>query len=135
MTVPLYCGRCCSSHWTDSASRWLVGSSSNRMSGSWISSRQSATRRFSPPDSTSTWVSGGGHRRASMAISSWFSSSQPLTASICSCRRLCFSSSFSISSGESSSPSRLRSEEHTSELQSPCNLVCRLLLEKKKKRV
>src|SRR2546426_6747116 len=31
-------------------------------------------------------------------------------------------------SGES-----MRSEEHTSELQSPCNLVCRLLLEKKKK--
>src|SRR2546426_6669961 len=30
-------------------------------------------------------------------------------------------------------PARTRSEEHTSELQSPCNLVCRLLLEKKKK--
>src|SRR5256885_5473789 len=29
--------------------------------------------------------------------------------------------------------SGVRSEEHTSELQSPCNLVCRLLLEKKKK--
>src|SRR5256885_10084206 len=29
------------------------------------------------------------------------------------------------------SPSLLRSEEHTSALQSPCNLVCRLLLEKK----
>src|SRR3989454_8356127 len=28
-------------------------------------------------------------------------------------------------------PGDLRSEEHTSELQSPCNLVCRLLLEKK----
>src|SRR5256885_12136298 len=28
-----------------------------------------------------------------------------------------------------------RSEEHTSELQSPCNIVCRLLLEKKKKKV
>src|SRR2546426_3765214 len=28
---------------------------------------------------------------------------------------------------------RKRSEEHTSELQSPCNLVCRLLLEKKKR--
>src|SRR5256885_11854601 len=28
-----------------------------------------------------------------------------------------------------------RSEEHTSELQSPCNLVCRLLLEKKKENV
>src|SRR6266446_5380998 len=36
------------------------------------------------------------------------------------------------------SPSRAsgrRSEEHTSELQSPCNLVCRLLLEKKKKNI
>src|SRR5256885_8708542 len=30
------------------------------------------------------------------------------------------------------SGSYVRSEEHTSELQSPCNLVCRLLLEKKK---
>src|SRR5205807_4089496 len=29
-------------------------------------------------------------------------------------------------------PVEFRSEEHTSELQSPCNLVCRLLLEKKK---
>src|SRR2546426_6151199 len=29
----------------------------------------------------------------------------------------------------------IRSEEHTSELQSPCNLVCRLLLEKKKKNI
>src|SRR2546426_3602796 len=32
-----------------------------------------------------------------------------------------------------SNPPGSRSEEHTSELQSPCNLVCRLLLEKKKK--
>src|SRR5947208_15442819 len=31
-------------------------------------------------------------------------------------------------------PGRLRSEEHTSELQSPDHLVCRLLLEKKKKK-
>src|SRR5256885_11652194 len=30
-------------------------------------------------------------------------------------------------------PYRPRSEEHTSELQSPCNIVCRLLLEKKKR--
>src|SRR2546426_7612258 len=35
--------------------------------------------------------------------------------------------------GEDGSRTRRRSEEHTSELQSPCNLVCRLLLEKKKK--
>src|SRR5256885_10869552 len=44
--------------------------------------------------------------------------------------------------GASLAPSTLRctqrlnrSEEHTSELQSPCNLVCRLLLEKKKNRL
>src|SRR5256885_12457085 len=35
--------------------------------------------------------------------------------------------------GEPGAPGR--SEEHTSELQSPCNLVCRLLLEKKKKKL
>src|SRR5256885_12531770 len=35
-------------------------------------------------------------------------------------------------SGIKTSVSLYRSEEHTSELQSPCNLVCRLLLEKKK---
>src|SRR2546426_8467866 len=33
---------------------------------------------------------------------------------------------------EGARPIGVRSEEHTSELQSPCNLVCRLLLEKKK---
>src|SRR5688500_19804683 len=35
--------------------------------------------------------------------------------------------------GDDAARRALRSEEHTSELQSPCNLVCRLLLEKKKK--
>src|SRR5256885_981984 len=35
------------------------------------------------------------------------------------------------SGGEEINDDRTRSEEHTSELQSPCNLVCRLLLEKK----
>src|SRR2546426_9338555 len=39
---------------------------------------------------------------------------------------------FLPSSDEISPVSSPRSEEHTSELQSPCNLVCRLLLEKKK---
>src|SRR5256885_17230566 len=36
------------------------------------------------------------------------------------------------SPGPRAERSERRSEEHTSELQSPCNLVCRLLLEKKK---
>src|SRR2546426_8747218 len=38
---------------------------------------------------------------------------------------------FSLGLGQRTDP---RSEEHTSELQSPCNLVCRLVLEKKKKK-
>src|SRR3989454_628163 len=37
-----------------------------------------------------------------------------------------------LAQGQEHSGSAGRSEEHTSELQSPCNLVCRLLLEKKK---
>src|SRR5256885_2382979 len=37
-----------------------------------------------------------------------------------------------LSNRASGPAQKLRSEEHTSELQSPCNLVCRLLLEKKK---
>src|SRR5256885_3323276 len=39
--------------------------------------------------------------------------------------------SSAIASGISSTRRSSRSEEHTSELQAPCNLVCRLLLEKK----
>src|SRR5256885_13154015 len=41
---------------------------------------------------------------------------------------------FELASASRLLTDQLRSEEHTSELQSPCNLVCRLLLEKKKKR-
>src|SRR5256885_6821189 len=42
------------------------------------------------------------------------------------------SESVSTDSGTQHCAAGVRSEEHTSELQSPCNLVCRLLLEKKK---
>src|SRR5256885_10136179 len=42
----------------------------------------------------------------------------------------CHGVTSSIAAARIARPSR--SEEHTSELQSPCNLVCRLLLEKKK---
>src|SRR2546426_8542726 len=41
---------------------------------------------------------------------------------------------FVIGKSNELAAAELRSEEHTSELQSPCNLVCRLLLEKKKKK-
>src|SRR6266446_7313042 len=41
----------------------------------------------------------------------------------------------SILPAPGTTPSNVRSGEHTSELQSPCNLVCRLLLEKKKKQI
>src|SRR5256885_11292743 len=49
---------------------------------------------------------------------------------------MAYSSYISWQTPESPVPNEVypaRSEEHTSELQSPCNLVCRLLLEKKKK--
>src|SRR5688500_19488338 len=48
-----------------------------------------------------------------------FSASAPLLASMVVC----------LSNRNRQSISRRRSEEHTSELQSPCNIVCRLLLE------
>src|SRR2546426_7554152 len=53
-------------------------------------------------------------------------------------RRRCASVSRGMAARDSGTAARakksrpFRSEEHTSELQSPCNLVCRLLLEKKK---
>src|SRR5262249_14584622 len=74
-------------------------------SGCWSSRRQSATRRRSPPDSVFTVVSGGGQRSASIATSSWRSSSQALAASMRSWRRPCSASSFSISSSDIGSPS------------------------------
>src|SRR2546427_5815453 len=59
----------------------------------------------------------------------------------CACACACAAGSFSAATARamravaSASTSSLRSEEHTSELQSQSNLVCRLLLEKKKKRI
>ena len=55
------------------------------MSGADSSSRHSATRRFSPPDSVAIFASHGGRRSASAAISSLRSSSQPPAASMASC--------------------------------------------------
>src|SRR2546426_4325503 len=62
----------------------------------------------------------------------------PLTSSLCKavtgCRRSGHGGCERPAGGVSASRVRrqpVRSEEHTSELQSPCNLVCRLLLEKK----
>src|SRR2546426_2327927 len=49
------------------------------------------------------------------------------------CRETSFQKPLSVSIVTSHVRTTPRSEEHTSELQSPCNLVCRLLLEKKKK--
>jgi len=84
----------------DCASRWLVGSSSNNMSGADRSSRHSATRRFSPPDRVPIVASHGGSRSASAAISSLRSSSQPPAASMASCSFACSSSNAVISSSD-----------------------------------
>src|SRR5256885_12399381 len=67
-----------------------------------------------------------------------YATTESAAASSASCRSAAMSASSerqrSISEGNRplALGRRRRSEEHTSELQSPCNLVCRLLLEKKK---
>ncbi len=104
-TVPGYSARCRSSHATDSASRWLVGSSRRRRSGFSRRILQSATRRFSPPEIFVTSASGGGRRSASIAISSCRSSSQALDASMASWTRWYSAMTFSLSASESSSAS------------------------------
>src|SRR2546426_6412539 len=72
-----------------------------------------------PKSRSSPYCSGGASRVANLAIA------MLLETRIASAR---------VSVGSGSSSFSVRSEEHTSELQSPCNLVCRLLLEKKKKK-
>src|SRR5437879_10978230 len=67
------------------------------------------------------------------------SAATPISASFAMTRKIppCVRSASSISSSASAcctTSKTLRSEEHTSELQSPMYLVCRLLLEKKKKK-
>src|SRR5574341_2148014 len=57
---------------------------------------------------------------------------RPCAATKFYCRTPASSRMRSIRRSGSAAPQRNRSEEHTSELQSPTNLVCRLLLEKKK---
>src|SRR5205807_2945506 len=56
----------------------------------------------------------------------------PYTTLFRSAVALCFGPDAAEYRVELYAPYHARSEEHTSELQSPCNLVCRLLLEKKK---
>ena len=67
-------------------------------------SRQSATRRLSPPEIFVTSASGGGQRSASIAVSSVRSSSQPFAASIASCTRPYSAMTLSISASGRLSP-------------------------------
>src|SRR5205807_9412045 len=86
------------------------------------------TRRSSDLNRAGAWPSRRRPPRACRhrGVVSWWLAENP---SACGCRP---------SPAGARSPRRCptgpRSEEHTSELQSPCNLVCRLLLEKKKKK-
>ena len=97
----MYSARKRSSQATDSASRWLVGSSRSSRSGDESSSRQSATRRRSPPESVVTSRSPSGSRSASIARSSVASSCQASWRSICSCTAACSASSASKSASGS----------------------------------
>src|SRR2546422_6840473 len=74
---------------------------------------------------------GGGHRQRSEALTSTAcrSETQPATQVLMELER-----AFCLSATQSGVIKKSRSEEHTSELQSRLHLVCRLLLEKKKKK-
>src|SRR2546426_6069853 len=88
----------------------------------------SEPRSAQPPSTSPTCRSAETARAATPSPCSIWTLPSPTTC----CAR---SVPSTVCSGPSASPSRIRtarSEEHTSELQSPCNLVCRLLLEKKK---
>src|SRR2546427_2929072 len=88
-------------------------------------------RRISPPRRTST---GPIARRGPGARNRIYRGSAIPPSTITASRRpQPFSHTVAILPSETSSPA-IRSEEHTSELQSQSNLVCRLLLEKKKKK-
>mmetsp|Transcript_5928 Transcript_5928/g.23408 ORF Transcript_5928/g.23408 Transcript_5928/m.23408 type:complete len:110 (+) Transcript_5928:1098-1427(+) len=84
-TVPLNVAKNCSSHATDCASKWFVGSSRSKMSGCESNNRQMATRLRSPPERFFTKASPGGQRRASMARDTVRSSSHALDASSLFC--------------------------------------------------
>ena len=99
-TVPGKRTKNCSSHSTDSASKWLVGSSNNNISGLDSSNLHKATRRFSPPDKGPIFASQGGKRSASAAISSCVLKSLPLAAMMFS-HLACSSASLSKSASGS----------------------------------
>src|SRR5688500_20082943 len=78
-----------------------------------------------------------GHHRAHHSFPTRRSSDLAPLAARCLARATPCSTGFTTSRwlGFGTSSSSTRSEEHTSELQSPCNLVCRLLLEKKQQMI
>ena len=85
----------------DSASRWLVGSSSSSTSGFCSNRRQRATRRRSPPERFFTPQSPGGQFSAAIARSSFESMFQASVESMMSCSSACRAISLSILSASS----------------------------------
>src|SRR2546426_8291315 len=74
------------------------------------------------------WPRGVLHRRRCPL--QWYSAEMHVSRSRADIEKMDYVQRLRVKDESSRVP--LRSEEHTSELQSPCNLVCRLLLEKKK---
>src|SRR5256885_12446188 len=75
-----------------------------------------------------------GPRTTGCVMSSPASGSQGRHRNVAALRALRKNTALDDAPAQGAGSSPQRSEEHTSELQSPCNLVCRLLLEKKKKK-
>src|SRR2546426_488502 len=104
---------------------WLSSTSAS-VKSLWLNSKCGSTRSITPTVSIGSGSEPAGRMRSVAA-----------RTADCRCAKVGLRASASATSDcriESPATGAERSEEHTSELQSPCNLVCRLLLEKKKRK-
>ena len=93
--APLKSANCSSRNSIVGISRWLVGSSKNRMSGSLTKALASATRRFHPPERSRISLSPSMPSRVKIDSTCWFRR-QPSDVSIISCKRCSLGSSASV---------------------------------------
>src|SRR2546426_3801687 len=114
------------------------GESSSSLSTTVSSSRHTGTRSaVRTPPATTTSPSTHASRRSAAPRSTHAPSAAPAASANPTDGRYNVRSATNTPAGYNrfaTGNNATRSEEHTSELQSPCNLVCRLLLEKKKKK-
>src|SRR6266850_3819278 len=106
------------------------------MEESWLTNSRAASIARSAGMTNTQYTSNGGRCRMADVVKKHSISSElaqkMVDAAVAKAREIGVNENVAILD-DGGNLKAFRSEEHTSELQSPCNLVCRLLLEKKKK--